>query len=212
MNLAPDSLLFGVSPEILIDCAQQLRDDLRPFSMDEFCKAIGAPESEAGPVLEQMISEGFVALADRELGQYVPTTKLNQLAVASISNGIPRDKADEILLAVVRMAEEVNAQPDVYRYAVECLVVFGSYLGAKPVLGDLDIGVELRELPRERDGARRPIVEIVQGGMSSLNKTMAALRLRKPKQISIHRLAEVVSLATPYKIVWGELPASFEMK
>lgn len=211
MNLTPDSLLFGVSPEILIDCAQQLRDDLRPFSMDEFCKAIGAPQSEAGPVLKQMISEGFVTLDDTKLGQYIPTSKFNQLAVASISNGISRDKADELLLAVVRMAEKVNAQPDVYRYAVECLVVFGSYLGAKPVLGDLDIGVELRELPRERDGARRPIKEIVQGGMSSLNKTMSALRLRKPKLISIHELGEVVALGTEYKVIWGRLPERYSV-
>lgn len=205
MHLTPDSLLFGVSPAILIDCAQQLHIANRPCSFSDFCTALGAPEAEAKPVLEQMTAAGFMDTGEPPEQLFLPTEKLSQLALASISGGIARKEADKLLQTVLLKIDEVNANPEEFPYVVECLVVFGSYLGTKPVLGDLDLGVELREPPRTR-AKGKPVEEMLRDHYSGWNKSAAALRLRKPKLISIHRLEEVVRLGTPYKVIWGHLP------
>ena len=173
MHLTPDSLLFGVSPAILIDCAQQLHIASRPFSFSEFCTAIGAPETEAKPVLEQMTAAGFVDMGEQPGQLFLPTEKLSQLALASISGGIAREEADKLLRTVLLKIDEINANPEEFPYAVECLVIFGSYLGTKPVLGDLDLGVELREPPRTR-AKGKPVEEMVKDHYAGWNKTAAA--------------------------------------
>ena len=35
---------------------------------------------------------------------------------------------------------------------------------------------------------------------------MAVMRLRRPNQVSIHELEEVLRLGTPYEVVFGTLP------
>ena len=83
MRLTPNKPLFGVKPEILRDCAFQLRD-LDSFGIDDFCKAIGAPAEEARPVLEHLLREGFVGTGNDE--QYIPTIQFLQLANAKITD------------------------------------------------------------------------------------------------------------------------------
>ncbi|MCB2062378.1 MAG: hypothetical protein KDE25_02785 [Novosphingobium sp.] len=58
---------------------------------------------------------------------------------------VKRERADRMIAALVIEAEKINADPLPW-YDVTKLSVFGSYLSAKPVLGDLDIAV--RTTPR----------------------------------------------------------------
>lgn len=209
MHLIPNELVFGVAPEILVDCARQIHlRDLKPFSLNEFSEALGAPTRESKPVLEQMVAEGFFQLDAADSGLYRPTPKLGQLALASISNGLTRADAVKLLERVIERARVINSDPDKYACEVVCLVVFGSYLTDKSVLGDLDFGVELREISRK--DRRRPAMGILEllRRASPTSKAMSALRLQKPKQISVHKLDEVICLGTAYEIVFGEMKPS----
>ena len=206
MHLAPDRLYFGVAPTLLVDCAVQLRDRESGFSRDDFCKALGAPWREAKAVMQEMLQQGYFVPGG--LGDaFLPTMKLRQLASASISHGLARSEAERLLRRVVEMAASVNAQPAKYPRSVSCLAVFGSYLGDKPLLGDLDIAVELGPERREPDiGKRVHIEELLRRNRSESNRTMAALRLRKPKFISLHLMDEVLELGTPFEVVFGRPP------
>lgn len=208
MHLRPNELMFGVAPAILLDCARQLHQyDHRPFTLNDFCEALGAPQREAQPVLMQMISEGFIAAPTSDVGAYSTMPKLGQLALANISEGLPRAQADALLAQVLAKAELINKHPEKHECAIIRVAVFGSYLTQKEILGDLDIGVELKELPRLRShdkGARYRA--LIRGVASPSTKVRALLRLRKPKQISIHDFEEVFRLGTPYRLVFGEAP------
>lgn len=208
MHLVPNELVYGVAPEILLDCARQLHlRDGRPFSLDEFCEALGAPVREALPVLYAMVADGFFQANAECSDRYSVTNKLAQLALANATNGLLRVEAKKLLERVIERAIKINADPEKHRCQVDCIVVFGSFLGDKEVLGDLDIGAELREL--RPAGGRVSIDEVrrfMRGAASPTTKVMSALRLQKPKQISIHRLEEVLRLGTPFRVVFGDLP------
>lgn len=206
MYLRSDELLFGVAPAILIDCAQQLhRLADRPFSLNDFCEALGAPIREAEPVLTQMISEGFIAAQAASPNTYRATSKLGQLALSNISEGLPRPQADVLLARIIDRAASVNADPQKHRCLVVRIVVFGSYLTDKETLGDLDIGVELKELPRPPGANRRSAYrDLLRGLATPTSKVKSLLRLHKPKQISIHNFEEVLQLGTPYRLVFGK--------
>jgi len=205
MYLRPNELMFGVAPAILLDCARQLhRHDYGPFSLSDFCKALGAPIRESQPVLAQMISEGFITAQTGDGGTYLATSKLGQLALANVSEGLPRLQADALLAQVLVKAASVNEHPEKHGCVVIRVVVFGSYLTQKEVLGDLDIGVELKELPRPGAHDERARYRDWSRGMASPStKVRSLLRLRKPKQISIHDFDEVLRLGTPYRLVFG---------
>jgi predicted nucleotidyltransferase len=207
VNLLPGSLLFGVAPPILVDCAEQLCALMRKFSRDDFCTALGAPWREAAPVLEEMIRECFVEVV--EGGEFVPTKRMRQLALASVSNGLSRPDAEALLRRVIAKAIEVNVDPESFSYGVQRLAVFGSYLSDKAILGDLDLAVELTEWRTKRDvggGHQSSIREIIDKDASAINKTYAALRLRKPKLISVHAFRELADLGTPYEVVYECCP------
>jgi hypothetical protein len=60
---------------------------------------------------------------------------------------VKRERADRLIAALLIEAQRINSDPLPW-YDVTRLSVFGSYLTAKPVLGDLDIAV--RTTPRWR--------------------------------------------------------------
>ena len=101
---------------------------------------------------------------------------------------LPPAIASQLLEKVIASASVVNGDPKRYPCAVRTLVVFGSYLTDAVMLGDLDIGAEfvlvrpLQDLMQERPEWR---------GIHWEDRTVRALRVRKPNLVSIHRLEEV---------------------
>lgn len=201
MRLTPNTPVFGVKPEILRDCARQLRC-LNSFGIGNFCEAIGAPAEEASPVLEHLLREGFVEKANDE--QYIPTTRFLQLANANITEGLSRAEAKELLQRVIERARDINARTDEFEHHITHLAVFGSYLGSNELLGDLDIAFDYQWNPIP-DGS--PIKPWSYGeSKGNLSKMLSHLRLRKPRQISLHALSEIKSLKTPFEIVFEYKP------
>lgn len=212
MHLLPDQLMFGVAPALLVDCARQIHerdygDKRHAFDVETFSKALGAPVSESGPVLQAMLAAGFFEHAEGHGDRFITTQKLGQLALASISPGISRGEADTLLALIVEKAAWVNARSDEFDHRIDCVVVFGSWLTDKPHLGDLDIGVGLDELADRGDRRKGESIDgWLSRGMAARNRALRALRLRQPKKISVHELDEVVRLGTPFMVVFGKLP------
>jgi len=212
VHLEPDVLIHGVSPPILLDMALQLHDinqsswsESHEFSLEDIAIALGATLAEARSVTEALVADGVFARGEGHERGYFATQKLGQLANASISKGITRQRAEVLLQDVIRAAEMINADPEKYPYQVTCLVVFGSFLTDKATLGDLDIGLLLRQTVFFT-GSEFGIEQRMKIDRSHYNRSRAALRLKKPKLVSLHELDEVVRIGTPYRLVFGELP------
>lgn len=202
--------MFGVSPALLIDCARQIHEgnlgrEQRPLSLEDFSKALGAPASESVHVLRTMVSEGFFEQRDEE--QFVSTKKLAQLALSSVSRGLTREEATALISRITEKATWVNARPEEYKHCITCVVVFGSWLGNKHVLGDLDIGVAVAQLRSPADRSKSgDVFTWLKLTSAARQRTLNALRLRQPGIISLHSLDEVISLGTPYQVIFGALP------
>ncbi len=202
MHFPPGDLWNGVAPEILIDCARQLRDR-EDISQDDFCRALGAPPDEAMPVLKIMVNEGFFEPRD-DSSTFAPTARLRQLALAQVSNGLTRAEAEALLERIIDAGRRVNRSPEKYSLTVRRIAVFGSYLGDKPKLGDLDVAVELSANSSLRIQPDEGVLTAMARQSSAESKIYSALRLRKSKVISIHTFAEVEHLRTPYRVVFEE--------
>lgn len=203
MNLLPGELHWGVAPALLIDCAQQLHATyLGTFTFDDFCEALGAHVGECRPVLERMIAEGFVSPTPVDT-IFRKERRLSQLALGNVSYGIQRHEAEALLTRVIEYARQLNESRDEKFCQVTALVVFGSYLGNKQILGDIDIGVVVgRHFKPWPNGLS---YDMVLESDAAVRRTRTALRLRKPKQISIHDFDEVKRLGTPYQVVYGQI-------
>lgn len=205
MHFEPNSLPFGVAPAILIDCAKQLAHE-DSFSFDGFCRALGATRAEGKAILSAVINGGLVTAEAQKPDQYAATQLFRQVSLARIGEGLPRAEAERLLERVLDIAKSINANPAKHECTVLCVVVFGSFLGSKSMLGDLDLGVAIEEI--RRPGERRSYADIrkMMAAASPTDKAMSALRMRKPKLISVHKLSEVLELGTRYKVVFGGLP------
>jgi hypothetical protein len=105
----------------------------------------------------------------------------------SSRNRLTRAKAKQILDQLVSRAHEVNAN-DRYVMRVETMVVFGSFLGDNPMIGDVDVAVELRpkfEDPREQEEAEKVARQRAVGAFLNVLfwpkiEVMRALKARSP--------------------------------
>lgn len=216
MRLSPDSLHYGVHPTILIACADTLSYSCF-FTMDVFCCALGAPADEAQPVLECLIRDGYIVqgtppdeIAEQKLARakindfsdlYFPTLNLGQLANASISHGIPRADADLLVAQILESAKYINAHPVEFGgHCISQLVIFGSYLTDKQLLGDVDIGVTtafdksvLPSTPKRHDYNEH---------QQYYRKMISKLRCKKPKIVSIHDMDDVISINATFTVIY----------
>ncbi len=175
-------------------------------------QGVGAPVDEASNVLAKMMAAGFFNVDERSSDCFVPTAKLGQLALANTSQGVSRADAEKLLQRVIDKVDLINSDPQKYECRVTCLVVFGSYLTDKAVLGDLDIGVDIQEIRGYQQSTHGNIRKLMMGGSTPRSRAMAVLRLRKPKQISVHQLEEVLRLVTPYRVVVGTISEEHKEK
>lgn len=114
---------------------------------------------------------------------------------------LPRAEATRLLGRVIARAAEVNLDPQRFPFAVGRLFVFGSYLGDKEILGDLDLAVDLMLVrPLSELGRERP--EWLAHHWA--NRTYAALQMRKPKLISIHSGHGMRGLDTPWEQIFED--------
>ena len=106
--------------------------------------------AEALHALQRLEREGYLihelvptATPGRVEPVWRTTLKGNQLANASAAKPVRRQTAERALADFLERVEQVN-QRDEYVYAVERVILFGSYLGTSPTVGDLDLAVGLR--------------------------------------------------------------------
>lgn len=151
MNIDPKSFVAGVP-------IREVRDFLRKHA-DHVWHPDALRETfadRADRLLAVLLSEGYVEQVE-EHGTfgYGNTPKGGQLARASAARPVTRSAAQRALDEFVARCEEVRQKAD-FLYTVETAILFGSMLGSKPTVSDVDLAIKLRR--KEKDHARHVVL------------------------------------------------------
>lgn len=113
---------------------------------------LGLPMIEAKGFLQKLSTLGFTKRLKSKKGEpprWEVTSKgmtLSQASARPLKKQLAETKVDQFLKRV----SIVNADPS-YLYSVTLVIIFGSYLSEKKVIGDIDIAIELKA--KEKDPA-----------------------------------------------------------
>jgi predicted nucleotidyltransferase len=208
MRITKDQIVAGQP-------ALKVRDFLRRYRLGEFTAP--AAEEPLGLNAEAALDflqglNGLGLLDFRKEGPdgaefwFHVTDQGQAFANASAAKPISRKTANRVLREFIERVQQVNSNME-YVYEVESVVLFGSMLGDKESLGDVDLAIEL--VPRESDDqqfqakcqARRRIAEENGRRFRSIFDwavwpTMEIFHFLKARcwSLSLHPLSEITDM------------------
>jgi predicted nucleotidyltransferase len=150
MRIKPDEIVAGFPARKIRDLLRQSVDSL---SARDATKFLGLGSKPAVQLLERLEHGGFLERnpdlpnSDRERS-WKRTVKGGALANALFSTRVSRQSARKTVAGFLDRVREVNSNRR-FLYGVRRVVVFGSYLGDAPFVGDVDMAVDL--CPKEND-------------------------------------------------------------
>jgi hypothetical protein len=119
-------------------------------------KILGIKTEQATQLLERLEQGGFLernpALPNSDDEQsWKRTVKGGALAIALFSTPVSRQSAEKTMSEFLDRVRQVNRNTR-FLYGVRKVIVFGSFLGDAPFVGDLDLAVDL--CPKEKDSRK----------------------------------------------------------
>ncbi len=152
MRINSKDILFG-QPILKIRAVvrdammERLKSIDKNYIEERVATLLKQPKSVAREIIKQLVAEGYLVLQKVKYGdvfQYelTETEKGRRFGVATANPSISRQKAEQLLNELIDRAKQVNATGELVYY-VETVKVFGSYLSAKDILGDIDVAVKL---------------------------------------------------------------------
>jgi hypothetical protein len=174
-------------------------------------------EKSARALASELVAQGYVEAQDAD-GLYKFTEKAGALVRASAASKVSRKTAEDALAGLLKRVEQYNFDSAKIRI-IETVVVFGSFLGTKDKLGDLDVAVKWRDRNlKDPDRAKTTLAYARDSGrpFSSFFHQLAwadteihqILKARK-RTIRILDWDQFVKMASanperiPYKVVFG---------
>ena len=113
------------------------------IGLELVAKALSVSLPEAEERVRLLLEEGYLEPCPDEGQRYQITRKGSALAMATAARPVKRATAERILQEFLSRVHEVN-NDDRFVYKVTKVIVFGSFLGSTPTLGDLDLAIELQ--------------------------------------------------------------------
>src|ERR1700730_15672663 len=96
-------------------------------------------EKSTMALASELVAQGYVKKARN--GVYKFTDKAGELVRASAASKVSRKTAEDALTGLLERVNQYNLDSDKI-FTIEMVVVFGSFLGTKDKLGDLDVAVK----------------------------------------------------------------------
>jgi len=119
-------------------------------------------EKSAMALASELVARGYVEEAQN--GVYKFTDKAGELVRASAASRVSRKTAEDALAGLLERVKQYNLDPDKI-FSIETVVVFGSFLGARDKLGDLDVAVKWRDRnPKDPDRSATALAYARQSG------------------------------------------------
>jgi hypothetical protein len=153
MRIRPDEVVAGFPARKI---RKLLRQSVDSISARDATKVLQIETKRAVQLLERLEQDGFL-----EKNQIWPnsgdkqswkrTVRGGALANALFSKPVSRKLAEKSLSEFLDRVQQVNSN-SWFLYRVRKVVVFGSFLGDAPIVGDLDLAVDLCK--KEKDGPK----------------------------------------------------------
>ena len=155
----------------------------------------------------------------REVDYYKLTDKGIELRNASAATKMPRTKADQIIVALLKRVEEANAMDFAYR--IPTVIVYGSYVRGETFLSDVDIAVELEgkwDWDEERDRREKERIKFAFASGRTFSNFIDQLSWPKyevqrylkarTRGLSVHALDDFISMQKDknfaYRVLRGD--------
>jgi predicted nucleotidyltransferase len=155
----------------------------------------------------------------REVDYYKLTDKGIELRNASAATKMPRTKADQIIVALLKRVEEANAMDFAYR--IPTVIVYGSYVRGEPFLSDVDIAVGLEgkwDSDEERDRREKERIKFAFASGRTFSNFIDQLSWPKyevqrylkarTRGLSVHALDDFISMQKDknfaYRVLRGD--------
>lgn len=153
MQIGDSDEIAGVPIRRVRDCFRHILSWHRnSFDLGLLQERLAVDKELARAVTQSLIAQEYVKPLDGD--SYEFTDKGLELSRASASGKIKRATAESALDGLLKRAEEYNADASKI-LIVDAIAVFGSFLGDKQELGDLDIAVKWRDRIADGDRAER---------------------------------------------------------
>jgi hypothetical protein len=186
------------------------------FDLADLREQFSLDEKSAMALASELVAQGYVAAPKK--GVYKFSDKGGELVRASAASKVSRKTAEHALEGLLGRVELYNLDPGKI-FTIETVVVFGSFLGSRDKLGDLDVAVKWRDRnPTDPDRAATANAYAKRSGRqfssfldqlfwaeTELNQILKA----KKRTIRILDWAQFVGMAAkscdgiPYKVVFG---------
>ena len=185
------------------------------FSVANVMCVLGMSSFKAKKQLEMLAADGFIKSVSQKRKQlWAVTEKGHSLALASAAKRVKRATADRHYAAFMQRVIEIN-ESEKYLFRVPKVVLFGSYLGIKETVSDIDVAVwmERKETCNETFFALQQRMTIEQEMEGRIFRTFSesidwpesdVLRYLKNRSrvISLHNQHEGVLKRTKSKVVY----------
>jgi hypothetical protein len=164
MSRDPDRLTaawaapFNLADKVGDYTLREIRDLLRwlrerSFGRYAVAKRLKISKREAYTLISALVDRGFLAVKPDNIDRFQTTAQGTTLRDTRMWKRVSRAKADRIVADLIARAEHMNASSDKeWLVYVNRILVFGSYTGDSPTLGDIDIVLDmsLRESVRSK--------------------------------------------------------------
>ncbi|KRR15001.1 hypothetical protein [Bradyrhizobium valentinum] len=211
MQVGRDDTIAGLRLMHVRDFLRWAGDNsVRPDAIDEYFKVDPARARE---IEQALLDAGYLekeeAKFTNESGTwYVAGGLGRQLCNAKFVRRITRDEAEKLVVSFLERVKGVNER-DELTHRVEEVRVFGSYLGGKSDLGDVDLAVAFE--PRRPTHVEESLLRAEQSGKRINNylgrlfygqhEVKKLLKHRSP-YLSIHEVGELEKLGTNFKVLF----------
>lgn len=205
MQVGKNDKLAGVRLIKVRDFLRQHDESFSGEAVAEFFKVVGDRKQE---IEQGLLGAGYSEPHQSEKSRYLVTSLGRQLCNAKFVSRISREQAEILVRSFLGRVASINEREEL-THRVTGVRVFGSYVGDKADLGDVDLAVAIE--PRRETHVEESIERAQQSGKSIRNFldriTFGPTEVQKilkdgSPYLSIHGFDEVEKLGTPYEVLF----------
>lgn len=206
MQVGKNDKLAGVRLIKVRDFLRQHDESFSGEALAEFFKVNGDRKQE---IEQGLLGAGYSEHHQSEKSRYLVTSLGRQLCNAKFVSRISREQAEILVRSFLDRVASINER-DELTHRVTGVRVFGSYVGERADLGDVDLAVAIE--PRRETHVEESIERAQQSGKSIRNFldriTFGPTEVKKilkdgSPYLSIHDFEEVEKLGTPYEVIFS---------